>query len=165
MSGDYKRSRDYTATPVSEEFYRGIEPQERRPIANLFGDIQWTYVGQMENQDNSRAIPIVRDVNGVPVEFVDAYSSLSIMLGYKKASREYALEIIFMLVLSCFVPQWAILLAICCFAYAAYHNQVEYRKALALADQFYDRTIGRYKYEVMMSRPKNMEVIKRVVRL
>jgi len=149
---------------TNEKLYEGLEPQERRRILNLFGDIGWTYVGQRENQELSREIPLVRLENGVPVEFADAYSALTMLTGAKSAARDNSLNFVIILIIAYFVPYWVILLMIAFYAFTIYYNQKQYRKALALADQFYDRTIYRYGSEFVITKPNNWEVIKRVIK-
>lgn len=150
---------------VTEELYEDIEPQDRRPIANLFGDTQWTYVGQMENQDKSLEIPPVQSGKSVPAEFCDAYSTLTMATGREMAYRDNSINMACILILCYFVPSWVIILLILWAFGTLYYNQVQYRKVLSLADQFYDRTIYRYNPALSCSKPKVFDVVSRVIRI
>lgn len=150
---------------VTEELYEDLEPQERRPIANLFGNIQWTYVGQMENQEASLQIPTVQSANSVPAEFCDAYSALTMLTGQNRALRDNSINTLIVLGVCYFSPSWVILLLLLYYSFVLINCQRHYRKALALADQFYDRTIYRYSPEVACARPNFSDVVSRVIRI
>lgn len=150
---------------VTEELYEDVEPQERRPIANLFGDTQWTYVGQIGNQEASLELPLVQSDNNVPVEFCDAYSALTMLTGQKQGLRDSSTNALFVLAICYFSPDWVILLLILYYSFTLINCQRHYRRALALADQFYDRTIYRYTPEVACCRPNFFDVVSRVIKI
>jgi len=150
---------------LDDRVFQGIEPQDRRPVANLFGDLQWTYKGEMENQQEAEAIPPFFVPDGIPIEFVDGYTQLAMRTSKAQGERSSSFNVAFFLVLAAFVPVWVTL------AIAAYQLVVAYplaqrrfRRELALADQFYDRTIYRY-HGMRLDKPKAMDIVQRVVRL
>jgi hypothetical protein len=99
------------------------------------------------------------------MEFVDAYSTLAMRAAEAKGERSSSFNVAFFMVLAAFVPVWVTL------AIAAYQLLVSYpfaqrhfRRELALADQFYDRTIYRY-HGMRFDKPKVMDIVQRVVRV
>ena len=87
------------------------------------------------------------------------------LTGQKKDSRDNAMNLLFFLAVCYFVPGWVILLLMAYCLFAIYYTQVQYRKALALADQFYDRTIYRYNPEVASFRPNPFDVVSRAIKI
>jgi hypothetical protein len=148
-----------------EEIYGGLEPQMRRPISNLFGDTHLTYLGQTENQENALQMSHVQIDDGVPLEFVRAYAMLSMNAGLRKGLREISRNVLLILVVVYFVPSWVVLIFIPLTLYSIYYSQKSYRKALALADQFYDRTIYRYEGLSSANLSAASDVVKRVIQI
>jgi hypothetical protein len=146
-----------------EEIYCGLEPQARRPISNVFGDMHWTYVGQRANQEEALRLPPADVEDGVPIEFVRAYAMLTMNAGVKNGIREISRNVLLVLVLGYFLPSWIFLILIPAYAYFVYYSQKSYRKALALADQFYDRTIYRYEGG-SATLIKTNEIVEKVIR-
>ena len=152
-----KRSR------ITDDLYLGLETQAPFPIANLFGDTQWTYVGQKENQERSLQIEPTYVNDGIPIEIVRTYAMLTMRVGDRMGSRNGPINGLILLTLALILPNWVVFLLLGWCVFAILFAQRRYRKALALADQFYDRTVHRYVGDCFEVHNSRIDVVKRVI--
>ena len=150
---------------MNRDVFSGLTPQPQMPIFNLFGDTQWTYLGQQQNQEAAlRAEPVYVD-DGIPIEMVRAYAMLTMHAGKFYSERHMPLNALVTLAIAYFVPSWVLLLLAGILVIGIFTAQRRYRRALALADQFYDLTIYRYARGTSPEFASRMDSVRRVIDL
>ena len=150
---------------MNRDVFSGLTPQPQMPIFNLFGDTQWTYLGQQQNQETALHTEPVYVDDGIPIEMVRAYAMLTMQAGKGYGARDMPLNALITLAIAYFVPSWVLLPLMGMLVIGIFIAQRRYRRALALADQFYDLTIYRYTRGASPEFASRTDSVRRVIDL